>query len=225
MKRAAPTFKAEMDAEHCREIEAAIENGKAKGKLPNGISTSKILAALNKAYLQFQMADYLDPTITDEHRERWTRIKDLYGKLATELEEAKEEDWFFPKPPITEPVSDIRNMRSKDPALHAREMEEVCRRHAKSLSDAVAARKGGKDQARENFFQAVLRIWEIVGGVRVEPSKHTPTGGPMAHFFFTVVRPIFGADTPALSSLAKIVKRGRSQPVTSVEKKEFDAGR
>jgi hypothetical protein len=200
-----------LDSKHRQEIEAAITDGIAKGKLSGDTSASEILEALNKAYFELQIAERLNPIVTANDRKRWTRILNLFDKLASELDEAKDY-WFFQRPPVTEPVPDVRNMKAKNAASYARElqaMKENCQRHLESISTVITARRGRgpADQAREIFYQAVLDAWEDAGGVRVE----TKTDGPMMHFFFTVVRPIFGADTPVDSSLAAIVKRGRRQ--------------
>jgi hypothetical protein len=224
----------ELGAKHCREIEAAIENAKAKGKLSTSISTSEILAALNRAYVGFQIAESLDLKITAVRNDQWERIADMCDELALELDRVD----FLPAPPITAPVENIgvrqgnrwpntkRGVKStrKTAASLAQELRGIgagyrcyIRPHAK----AVAARRGGANQARENFFQAVIGVWEAFGGARVVPAR-TETGGPMAHFIITVLRPIFGDDTPAVSSLAAIVKRGR-QPVASAKKTDLSA--
>jgi hypothetical protein len=218
-----------LDSKHRQEIEAAITDGIAKGKLSGDAPASEILEALDKAYFELQIAERLNPLVTAKDRKRWTRILNLFDKLASELDEAKDY-WFFQRPPVTEPVPDVRNMKAKNAASYAQElqaMKENCRRHLESISTVITARRGrGRaDQAREIFYQAVLDAWEHGGGKRTRPTKES--GGPLWRFFHAVVEPIFTADTPALTSFEAIVERGlpAKPSVSSLGKAKLDADR
>jgi hypothetical protein len=196
-----------LGAEHRRKIEAAIDDGRAAGKLSKTVPTSAILEVLDKAYFELQIAAGLDSMITTKDRKRWTRILKLFDKLASELDEAKDY-WFFQRPPVTEPVPDVRNMKAKNAASYAQDlqaMRENCQRHLESISTAITARHGDRDRARENFYEAVLDAWEYGGGKLRLPTKET--GSPLSRFFFAVVQPIFGPETPKASSFEAIVKR------------------
>jgi hypothetical protein len=125
-----------LDSKHRQEIEAAITDAIAKGKLSGDTPASEILEALDKAYIELQIAERLSPMVTASDRKRWTRILKLVDRLIGELEEAKDY-WFFQRIPTTEPVPDVSNMKAKDAASYARElraMRENCQRHLESIS-------------------------------------------------------------------------------------------
>jgi hypothetical protein len=208
MNRLGLTIK-ELDAEHRRKIEAAIENAKKKGKLPNSVSAAKILEAVNSAFAEYQIDDSNDLTITKERREKWDQIAAMCENLAKEFTGLSAVD-FFPAPVIVEPVARAGvKTTERTPDSFAQELRDIAggyQRYTQPIAEQIANRKGGADQSRENFFQNVIAIWEAAGGTRVAPAK-TDTGGPMAHFFLTAVKPIFRSQAPALSSLAAIVKR------------------
>jgi hypothetical protein len=205
-------FAIELDADHRRKIESAIDDARATGKLTNTVPTSAILEALDKAYVEIQTASSIDSLITTKDRKRWGRILSLFDELASELDEAKDY-WFFARPPVIEPVPDVRNMKAKNAASYAQDlqaMRENCQRHLDSISTAVAARRGDRDRARENFYQAVLDAWRYDGGKLTLPTRPIKeSGSPLSRFFFTVVEPVLGRDTPKPHSLENIIKRAR----------------
>jgi hypothetical protein len=208
-------FATELDVQYRRNIEAALEDGRAEGKFAKNVPTSEILQVLDKAYVELQLAANIESVITLEDRKRWTRILKLFDKLADELDEAKDY-WFFQKPPVTEPVPDIRNMKANNAASYAHSlqaMRENCRRHLESISTAITARHGARDQARENFYQAVFDAWELSGGELTLPTRGKlptrETDSPLLRFFFAVVRPVLGRETPKASSFEAIVRRVR----------------
>jgi hypothetical protein len=209
-------FAIKLDGEHRRKIEAAIDDGRAAGKLSKTVPTSTILEALDKAYVDLQISAGLDSMITIKDRERWTRILNLFDELASEFDEAKDY-WFFQRQPVTEPVPDVRNMKAKNAASYAQDLQAMrdnCQRHLESISLAITARKGDRDRAREKFYHAVFDAWECGGGKLTLPTrgKKQPaeeTGSPLSRFFFAVVESILGRETPKPSSFENIVKRAR----------------
>jgi hypothetical protein len=221
MKSSTLTIK-KLDAKPRQDIEAAIDNAKQKGKLPRDASTAKILEAVNSAYAEYQISQHDDFTITKERRKKWAKIAKKCENLAKEFTGLSAND-FFPAPVIVEPVprAGLKSTERR-PASFAKELRDIAngyRRYAQPIAKQIANRKGGADQSRENFFQNILEIWKFAGGARVQPAK-TDTGGPMAHFFFAVVKPVFRSQKPALSSLAAIVKR-RPQATPSRWLREF----
>jgi hypothetical protein len=198
-----------------QKIEAAITDGVAKGKLSGDKPASEILAVLDKAYSELEITSSLDSLITIKDRKRWARILKLFDKLAGELDQAKDY-WSFQRPPVTEPVPDVRNMTAKNAASYARDlqaMREDCQRHLNSISIAITDRKGDRDRARESFYRAVFGAWELGGGKVTRPTRKTkkaPAGGPMWAFFIAVVGPVFGREAPKVYSFGAIVERYRA---------------
>jgi hypothetical protein len=206
-------FAIELNGEHRRKIEATIDDARAAGKLSK--PTSAILEVLDKAYVDLQISSSIDSMITPEDRERWTRILKLFDKLSSELDEAKDY-WFFQRPPVTQPVPDVRNMKAKNSASYAHDLQAMrdnCQRHLESISTAITARHGDRDRARENFYQAVFDAWVFGEGKLTLPTRGKrstkETGSPLSRFFFAVVQPILGRETPKPSSFEAIVKRAR----------------
>jgi hypothetical protein len=212
-------FAIKLNAEHRRKIETAIDDARARGKLTGAVPTSAILKVLDNAYFELQIGSSLDSMITTKDRKRWTRILKLFDKLASELDEAKDY-WFFQRPLVTEPVPDIRNMKAKNAASYAQDlqaMRENCQQHLDSISTAITARLGDRDRARENFYWALFDAWEYDGGKLTLPTrdkrpiKEKETGNHLWRFFVAVVEPIFGPETPKPISFEAIVKRARQR--------------
>jgi hypothetical protein len=66
-----------------------------------------------------------------------------------------------------------------------------------------------KSNRRVRYQSKVLEVWVQLGG-KLQISRHPKTQeirGPLARFFFAVLRPVMGSSTPAPDSLRDIVKR------------------
>ena len=90
------------------------------------------------------------------------------------------------------------------------EYEPAMRQRAEAYIEFYATARAfsrREDPHRELLFWGVFQTWTNLGG-ELNRSK-TPPGGPLFRFFLACIEPILGKETPAHSSIPKIIERER----------------